>query len=514
MMDITAILHMHAELSLTAVFILMFLLDLFLPAPQRHWLRPMACILLTIQLLANLWPEEVTLFGGMYHSTPMASVLKSILTIGTILVFLQADTWLKREDTRHKQGEFYILTLSTLLGMYFMVSAGHFLLFFLGLELATVPMACLVAFDKYKGHSAEAGAKFILSALFSSGIFLYGISMIYGTAGTLYFEDIPAGLTGTPLQVLALVFFFSGLAFKLSLVPFHLWTADTYQGAPTTVSAYLSVISKGAAAFALMIILMKVFGPMTEQWSEILCIIIVATITIANLFAIRQNNLKRFMAFSSISQAGYIMLAVLAGTPQGMASLVYYIVVYIAANLAVFGVINTIEQHTHGKIEREDYNGLYKTNPKLTVVYIAANLAVFGVINTIEQHTHGKIEREDYNGLYKTNPKLTMVMTLALFSLAGIPPFAGFFSKFFVFMAAFHSGYYLIVFIALVNTIISLYYYLLIVKAMFITPNEDPIGNFRTATPMRISLLVCVAGIFVLGIISGVYQLLSDTAIL
>ena len=124
MMDITAILHMHAELSLTAVFILMFLLDLFLPAPQRHWLRPMACILLTIQLLANLWPEEVTLFGGMYHSTPMASVLKSILTIGTILVFLQADPWLKREDTRHKQGEFYILTLSTLLGMYFMVSAG------------------------------------------------------------------------------------------------------------------------------------------------------------------------------------------------------------------------------------------------------------------------------------------------------------------------------------------------------------------------------------------------------
>ncbi len=218
---------------------------------------------------------------------------------------------------------------------------------------------------------------------------------------------------------------------------------------------------------------MKVFAPMTEQWSEMLCIIIVATITIANLFAIRQSNLKRFMAFSSISQAGYIMLAVLAGTPQGMASLVYYI-----------------------------------------VVYIAANLAVFGVINAIEQHTHGKVEREDYNGLYKTNPKLTMVMTLALFSLAGIPPFAGFFSKFFVFMAAFHSGYYIIVFIALVNTIISLYYYLLIVKAMFITPNDKPVGNFRTATPMRISLLICVAGIFVLGILSGIYQLLNDTAML
>ena len=467
------LLPMQAEISLVAIILFMLLADLILKTPNHKPLQTLACTLMVVQLALNIVPASGEAFGGMYHASQMASVVKTILTAGTLLVFLQSGEWLSREDTRHKAGEFYMLTLSTLLGMYFMVSAGHFLLCFLVLELASVPMACLVAFDKYKGHSAEAGAKFILSALFSSGIFLYGISMIYGTAGTLYFEDIPAGLTGTPLQVLALVFFFSGLAFKLSLVPFHLWTADTYQGAPTTVSAYLSVISKGAAAFALMIILMKVFGPMTEQWSEILCIIIVATITIANLFAIRQNNLKRFMAFSSISQAGYIMLAVLAGTPQGMASLVYYI-----------------------------------------VVYIAANLAVFGVINTIEQHTHGKIEREDYNGLYKTNPKLTMVMTHALFSLAGIPPFAGFFSKFFVFMAAFHSGYYLIVFIALVNTIISLYYYLLIVKAMFITPNEDPIGNFRTATPMRISLLVCVAGIFVLGIISGVYQLLSDTAIL
>lgn len=472
-MDYTSILYMHQELSLTLVFLLIFLLDLFLPTRLRHWLRPIACLLLSLQLIANIVPDEVTLFGGMYHSTPMASLMKSVLTLGTILIFMQATHWLRRADTRHKMGEFYILTLSTLLGMYFMVSAGHFLLFFLGLEMATIPMACLVAFDKYKGHSAEAGAKFILSALFSSGIFLYGVSMIYGTVGTLYFEDIPAGITGSPLQILALVFFFSGLAFKLSLVPFHLWTADTYQGAPTTVTAYLSVISKGAAAFALMTILVKVFGPMTEQWSEMLCVVIVATITIANLFAIRQSHLKRFMAFSSVSQAGYIMLAVLSGTPQGMASLVYYI-----------------------------------------IVYIAANLAVFGVMNTIEQHTEGKIEREDYNGLYQTNPRLAIVMTFALFSLAGIPPFAGFFSKFFVFAAAFQSGYYLIVFIALINTIISLYYYLLIVKAMFITPNAEPIATFRTGISMRACLIICVAGIFLLGMVSSVYQLFSDTAML
>ena len=470
-MDITSIFSMHQELSLIAVFLLTFMLDLFLPENYRYLARRIACILLGIQLVTNLTPDEVVLFGGMYHSTPMASVMKSILTLGTILVFLQSSDWLKREDVKHKNGEFYILTLSTLIGMYFMVSAGHFLLFFLGLELATVPMACLIAFDKYKGHSAEAGAKFILSALFSSGIFLYGISMIYGTVGTLYFEDIPAGLDGSALQILALVFFFSGLAFKLSLVPFHLWTADTYQGAPTSVTAYLSVISKGAAAFATMVVLVKVFGPMTEHWSLMLAIIIVATITIGNLFAMRQSHLKRFMAFSSISQAGYIMLAVLAGTPQGMASLVYYM-----------------------------------------VVYIVANLGVFGVIASVEHQTHGKLTRDDYNGLYRTNPKLTLVMTLALFSLAGIPPFAGFFSKFFVFAAAFHSGYYLIVFIALVNTVISLYYYLLIIKAMFITPNEQPIPAFRNGSAMRVCLTACAIGILLLGIVSEVYVVLSNTA--
>ena len=471
-MDYTSILSMHQELSLIAVFLLVFVLDLFLPEKHRYLIRRLACILLGIQLVTNLVPDEVILFGGMYHSTPMASVMKSILTLGTILVFMQSSDWLKRQDVQHKTGEFYILTISTLIGMYFMVSAGHFLLFFLGLELASVPMACMIAFDKYKGHSAEAGAKFIRSALFSSGIMLYGVSMIYGTIGTLYFEDVPAGLDGGALQILALVFFFTGLAFKLSLVPFHLWTADTYQGAPTSVTAYLSVISKGAAAFTAMVILVKVFGSMTAEWSQMLSILIVATITIGNLFAIRQNQLKRFMAFSSISQAGYIMLAVLAGTPQGMASLVYYM-----------------------------------------VVYIVANLAVFGVIASVEHHTHGKLDRTDYNGLYQTNPKLTMVMTLALFSLAGIPPFAGFFSKFFVFAAAFHSGHWLVVFIALVNTVISLYYYLLIIKAMFITPNEQPIPTFQNGSAMRVCLMVCVAGILLLGIVSSVYGILSDTAV-
>ena len=383
--------------------------------------------------------ESGEIFGGMFSYEPVHSVLKCILAIGTLIVFLQADKWLGREDTEFKRGEFYVLTLSTLLGMYFMISAGHFLMFFIGMELASVPMACLVAFDKYRHNSAEAGAKFILSALFASGLMLYGISFLYGTCGTLYFSDMPAHLDGSALQVMALVFFFA--------------------------TSYLSVISKGSAAFVLMAVLVKVFAPMVEQWQTILWVLIVLSITVANLFAVRQQNLKRFLAFSSISQAGYIMLAVIGGTPFGMTSLIFYVLIYLAANLAAFGVISAVEQNSEGKVCMADYNGLYRTNPKLAVV-----------------------------------------MTLALFSLAGIPPFAGFFSKFFVFASAFEEGFHVLVFIALINTVISLYYYLLVVKAMFINPNDSPVATFRSDCSTRISLVLCLAGVILLGIVSSAYD--------
>lgn len=479
-MNFAAIISMQQEVTLALIILIMLVADLFTKESNSRILRTLAYVLMVVQIAVNIVPAETSAFDGMYHSTQMASVVKTILSLGTLLVFMQADKWLGREDTSFKTGEFYVLTLSTLLGMFFMVSAGHFLLFYIGLELASIPMACLVAFDKFRHHSAEAGVKYILNAMFSSGIMLYGISMVYGTCGTLYFADAAAAMTGTPLQVLAMVFFFAGLGFKISLVPFHMWTPDTYQGAPTTVSAYLSVISKGAAAFALMSILMKVFGIMVEDWTLLLGIIIVLTITVGNLFAILQKDLKRFMAYSSISQAGYIMLAVMAGSGQGMASLVYYV-----------------------------------------IIYIVANLAVFGVINTVEQHSGGKVERDDYNGLYKTNPRLTFVMTLALFSLAGIPPFAGFFSKFFVFASAFHTGYtleqtgyWVVVFLALVNTIISLYYYLLVVKAMYITPNDNPIPTFKSGVMERAGLTICLAGVVFIGLLSCVYQYLTDTALL
>ena len=470
-MDYSQFLLLKEELSLILVIVILFVADLFMsPDAHKNDGKPvlntmLPVVLLTIHTLITIVPGPVAdAFGGMYHNQPIQSIVKSILSIGTLIVFLMAHEWMRRPDTAIKQGEFYILTLSTLLGMYFMISAGHFLMFFIGLETASIPMAALVAFDKYRHHSAEAGAKYILTALFSSGLLLYGLSLIYGTVGTLYFADIPARLTGDPLQIMAFVFFFSGMGFKISLVPFHLWTADVYEGAPSTVTAYLSVISKGSAAFVLMAILIKVFAPMVEQWQEVLYWVIIASITIANLFALRQQNLKRLMAFSSISQAGYIMLGVISGRAQGMTSLVYYVLIYMFANLAVFTVI--------------------------TIVALRA----------------GKFTLEDYNGLYTTNPKLAFLMTLALFSLAGIPPFAGFFSKFFIFAAAFEGGFHLLVFIALINTIISLYYYLKIVKAMYINKSDEPIAAFRSDNYTRASLAICTLGIVVLSIASVVYQ--------
>lgn len=470
-MDYSQFFILKEELSLIAVIIILFVADLFMsPDAHKNSGKPvlntmLPVVLLAIHTLITIVPgPEAEAFGGMYHNAPIQSIVKSILSVGTLIVFLMAHEWMRLPDTAIKQGEFYILTLSTLLGMYFMISSGHFLMFFIGLETASIPMAALVAFDKYRHHSAEAGAKYILTAIFSSGLLLYGISLLYGSIGTLYFNDIPAHLDGNPLQIMAFVFFFAGMGFKISLVPFHLWTADVYEGAPSTVTAYLSVISKGSAAFVLMTILYKVFAPMVVQWQEVLYWVTIASITLANLFALRQENLKRLMAFSSISQAGYIMLGVISGTAQGMSSLVYYVLIYLFANLAVFTVITIVALRAH------------------------------------------KFTLEDYNGLYCTNPKLAFLMTLALFSLAGIPPFAGFFSKFFIFAAAFQSGFHLLVFIALVNTVLSLYYYLKIVKAMYINKSDEPIAAFRSDNYTRASLAICTAGIIVLSIASVVYQ--------
>lgn len=457
-----------------AILVITFIAD-FCSArnAERKWFNPLVAILMAAHLVINIFPVEAAeTFGGMYHTNASIGVIKTILALGTLIVIIQARQWLSRPDTAFKEGEFYILLISTLLGMNMMVSANHFLLFYLGLEMASIPMACLVAFDKYRHHSAEAGAKFILTAAFSSGVMLYGISFLYGAVGTLYFDDITA--PDSYVTVMGLVFFFSGLGFKISLVPFHFWTADSYQGAPTTVTGYLSVVSKGAAAFTLCVILQKVFGGIAEYWTYLIFIVSVLSITIANLFAIHQKDLKRFMAFSSISQAGYIVLALIGNSEMSVTALSFYV-----------------------------------------LIYVVANLSVFTIISAIEEHNNGIVDMDSYNGLYTTNPRLAFLMTLALFSLGGIPPFAGMFSKFFVFMAAVKGATidttigalaYAVVFIALLNTVISLYYYLLIVKAMFIKHNDTPLPTFRSTASTKMALAICTVGIVLFGVCSVVFD--------
>lgn len=473
-MDYSQFFTMWQEIGLLIVFLLVFFYDTFAPKRALGALGTLTCISFAALTVLGFCPclaADTSVFGGMYQTSDAIVTIKNILNIGTLIVLIQSVTWANSEFTRIRRGEFYELILLTLFGMYLMISAGHFLVFVIGLETASLPLAALVAFEKNKYESHEAAVKYVLTAVFSSAIFLMGLSIVYGLVGSLSYSEIAASLISTGNSIgliVALGFVIAGIGFKLSLVPFHLWTADVYQGAPTSVTSYLSVISKGSAAFAFMVVLQQAFGEAYPQvWEWMLYAVIIATITIGNLFAIRQRNLKRFLAFSSVSQAGYIMLGVIGNNELSTTALMFYILVYIFSNLAAFGVIGAVENAT------------------------------------------GKVSMDDYNGLYKTNPRLAVTMMLAMFSLAGIPPFAGFFSKFFIFTGALGAGtpaMYVLVFIALLNTIVSLYYYLLVVKAMFINESDAPIATFRSSCSERLGMWISTAGILFLGLVSCVYD--------
>ena len=454
-------------MSLLVVFVLLMVFDLVASEKKRVYLQPLTIALFSLHTIYGFLPTTFgESFSGMYVSGASENAMKHILNIGVLLMMMQSNGWLSKTDNSFKRGEFQIITILTLLGMYLMISAGNFMLFYIGLEMASLPMAALVAFEKFKKNSAEAGAKYMFNAVFSSATLVFGLSLLYGAMGNLYFMDLSLTLVSSPLVLLAMILFIVGLFFKISLVPFHFWTADVYEGAPTNVTAYLSTISKGAAVYALMVVLYKTFAILMIEWHIILWWVVAITITVGNLFAMRQTNLKRFLAFSSVSQAGYIALGIMSGTASGMASVMYYILVYIFSNMAAFGVIAAIENKS------------------------------------------GRVDIKDYNGLYKTNPLLAAIMMFALFSLGGIPPTAGFFSKFYIFMAASAQKEYVLVFIALLNTIISLYYYLLVVKAMFINSSDNPIEKFKSDGYMKVSLVICFIGMLMLGFTSGVYEYL------
>lgn len=470
--------QMIPEMIILGIFILVFLFDTFSDEKGKKILTPFTTILFGLGTIA-IWVIPASgeyVFGGMYINDTATNAIKAILNVGVFIVLLQAAKWLNSDDAVIRKGEFYELLLVTVFGMYLMVSSRHFLLFLIGLESASLPLAALVAFNKKQYESNEAAIKYIMTAVFSSAILLVGLSFVYAfSGGSLYFNDLAVTISQgqmSGLLIVALAFMIAGIGFKLSLVPFHLWTADVYQGAPTAVTSFLSVVSKGAAAFAFFVIFTQCFGAVySDAWEWMMYGVIILTITVGNLFAIRQKNMKRFMAFSSISQAGYIMLGVMGGEALGLSALMFYVFVYVVSNLGVFLVINTIEEQT------------------------------------------GLLSMDDYNGLHKTNPWLSFAMTLAMFSLAGIPPFAGFFSKILIFTSVTSSNswaLYMLVLVALINTIISLYYYLLVVKAMWISSDEPKVGVLKTFRCEKVGLWLCVAGIMFFGLVPYIYQYCYD----
>ena len=469
-MDLNSFITMRQEIFLLAILLLLIVGEIFIHKDKKGSIVHLALFLFGIHTIIGFFAiEESSLFGGMFRTNTLIHFFKNALNVGVLIVLLQSADWIQEKMVPLNKGtEFFMLLFSSLLGMYFMISAGDFLMFYIGLELSTLPVAALVAWETSKRISSEAGVKFILSAGLASGVSLFGISLLYAATGSIYFADIIGVITTTNLTILGFILFFVGFAFKISLVPFHFWTADVYEGAPIGIASYLSVISKGAAAFILMILLFTVLKPLMHVWENIVYVIALATMFIGNLFALRQQNMKRFLAFSSIAQAGFILLGLISGTQLGTATVVYFILVYIFTNLAAFGVVQAISLKT------------------------------------------GKENMDDYNGLYRTNPYLSLVMMLALFSLAGIPPVAGFFGKFFLFAAAASKGYYLLVFLAVVNVTISLFYYLLVVRAMFIRKNENPIPFFKSKIYMRLGLILTVLGIVALGLYSPLYDYIFE----
>ena len=456
---------MKPELVLTGIIFLLLTIKVGKGLKNEHLLLLIQVLLLLNFIAGFFFYTPGTLFDGMYQTTGMIVLQKNILSLAVYLISLLFADWFKKSE---HMPEFFMLMLSALLGMFFLISSGNLLMFFLALELATIPVAAMANFDLDKKRSSEAAMKMILSSAFSSGILLFGISLIYGATGTISFAEIPLHVEGSPLQILALVFLFSAFAFKLSIVPFHLWTADVYEGAPMATTAFLSVVSKGAVAFIFMATLYKVFQPMHALWYNMVVILSIATMLIGNLFALRQQNIKRFLAFSSIAQVGFILVGISSNAIEGTTSVVYFILIYVFSNLAAFAVAAAIAEQTNKE-------------------YI-----------------------DDYKGMYHTNPFLSWVLALALFSLAGIPPTAGFFGKLFLLTAGASKGSYLFIIIAALNMIISLYYYLRVIRSVFMEKNDQPVEKIKIDPAVKLGLIICAAGIVLIGLLSWVYDYIQN----
>lgn len=449
------------NLSLLTLEIIVALLGLFVlvlglvaPASQKRGIGYFTVLSLvsTLVIAITLHGVNGTAFGTMYVVDQFSSFFKITFIIAAILIALFSNSYV--EKLGYNQGEFFALMLFSLLGMMLMVSAADFVTFYLALELMTISFIILTAYRHGDKKSSEAGMKYMLLSAMSSGILLYGLSILYGVAGSTQYADVLNVISlenMQPLTVMGLVFLLAAFGFKISMVPFHMWSPDIYEGAPTPVTAFLAVGSKAAALGALIRMFMIALPATKDIWMTVVIVLCALTIVLGNFVAIPQTNIKRMLAYSSIAHAGYLLMGLVAFTSLGISAILYYVMLYVFANVGAFACINAFGNMT------------------------------------------GSDEIRDYTGMWKRSPLIASVLLLCLLSLAGIPPLAGFVGKFYLFTAIIDQGYIWLAFLGIGMSMVSVYYYLIVVKVMFLgNPVEDtpvPI-SVGTKTVMWISALV------------------------
>jgi len=447
------------EVMLVILSLLLLLALAFYNKPQSKFLSIFVSVTLFLILLAevNIDHDLKFHFSGLFVSDYYTIFMKSLVIGGTLLTFVIAIGKVTIED--EISNEYGLLILFSVLGMMVMISAGSMLSLYLGLELQSLCFYILAAIRRNHFKSTEAGIKYFILGSFASGMLLYGMSLIYGFTGTVGFNEISTLYASHNLNpsfglILGFVFFLVGLAFKIGAVPFHMWIPDVYEGSPTPVTAFFSVAPKIAAISVFLKVLFVVFADIQNYWQQIIMLLSIASMVVGTFAALNQTNIKRLIAYSTIAHVGFALIGIVAGTEDGIKGVLLYMTIYLFMVVGIFSVILTMRRERIELIEIENFSGLSKTRP-----FLAAFMAVF------------------------------------MFSMAGIPPLAGFFAKLYIFLPAIESGFYSLVIIGVLTTVVGAYYYLKIVKVMYF---EDLSEEIDSPISNQIKSVLLLTGLFTL----------------
>jgi NADH-quinone oxidoreductase subunit N len=464
-------------LTLTVTAILILVLDALTSKGRRSFFPELALAGLAVAAYQTigLWGRTGTDFAGMVYLDNFAFFFYLIFILGAALTVLISRQYL--EDYGKNMGEYYALLLFATVGMMLMAAGAHMIMIFLGLEVMSIAIYVLAGLFREDLRSNEASLKYLILGSFSSAFLLFGMAMLYGAAGgTLFLNDLPQRLGADPamqpLILLSIGLLIVGFGFKVASAPFHMWTPDVYEGAPTSVTAFMAVAVKAAAFAAFARVFFLVFPAMKVDWTMLLWILAVATMTIGNVAAIAQTNIKRMLAYSSIAHAGYLLVALVAANQLGAVSLLYYLLAYTLMNLGAFGVVILVGR------KKDSYLNIY-----------------------------------DYSGLGAQHPVLAACMALFMFALAGIPPTAGFVGKFYIFSAAIQAGYIWLAIIGVMNSLVSVFYYLRITVLMYMKPAEADLGPVAFSPAQTAVVAVTAAGVLLIGIFPGGLYNLAVTAV-